>query len=121
MQRNDGHLHAQGHGRQWPDNDRSLDGDGDGKTDIAVWLGAEGNWYVVNSSDGAVKVKFWGAGYAPYFDTLATGDYDGDGKTDFAVWRQSEGRWYLQQSSDGTARTVTQGKAGDLPAGIERR
>ena len=97
------------------------DYDGDGLTDIAVWRGSEGDWYIVRSSDGAVESKFWGMGDEPYFDVPAVGDYDGDGKTDVAVWRKSEGRWYVRQSSDGATRAVTQGRAGDIPVGAERR
>jgi len=89
------------------------DYDGDGKTDIAVWRGEEGTWYIVQSSNGTEQRKLWGASYAPYFDVPALGDYDGDGKTDIAVWRGAEGRWYLVQSSDGTTRAVAQGRLGD--------
>jgi hypothetical protein len=37
------------------------DYDGDGKTDIAVWRPAEGNWYIRNSQTGTVTVQQWGA------------------------------------------------------------
>lgn len=30
----------------------AADYDGDGKTDIAVWRGVEGTWYILRSSDG---------------------------------------------------------------------
>jgi len=36
------------------------DYDGDGKTDVAVWRPADGNWYIISSGTG-VPVQFhWG-------------------------------------------------------------
>lgn len=33
------------------------DYDGDGITDIAVWRPSEGNWYILQSSNGDVQIK----------------------------------------------------------------
>jgi serine protease AprX len=77
------------------------DFDGDGKTDLSVWRGSNGNWLTLNSSNNALQTQQWGAGYAPYFDTIVPGDYDGDGKTDHAIWRGQDSIWYIRKSSDG--------------------
>lgn len=82
---------------------RKGDFDGDGKTDLAVWTGASGNWSVRNSGSASLQTTLWGAGYAPYFDVIVPGDYDGDGKTDHAIWRGQDSIWYLRKSSDGDA------------------
>jgi hypothetical protein len=37
------------------------DFDGDGKTDLSVWRGNEGNWYVRQSSTGMPQITFWAA------------------------------------------------------------
>jgi glucose/arabinose dehydrogenase len=80
---------------------RRSDFDGDGKTDLSVWRGSDGNWLTLNSSNNALQTQQWGAGYAPYFDTIVPGDYDGDGKTDHAIWRGQDSIWYIRKSSDG--------------------
>jgi hypothetical protein len=80
---------------------RKGDFDGDGKTDLSVWRGTDGNWLTLNSSTGALQTQQWGAGWAPYFDTIVPGDYDGDGKADHAIWRGQDSIWYMRKSSDG--------------------
>ncbi|HMY76625.1 MAG TPA: VCBS repeat-containing protein, partial [Blastocatellia bacterium] len=89
------------------------DYDGDGKADIAVWRGADTNWYVVQSSDGAVKAI--SLGNAALNDVPVPGDYDGDGKADVAVWRASSGTWLIKAGPDGSVVTKNHGHPGDAP------
>ncbi|MEP7338175.1 MAG: VCBS repeat-containing protein, partial [Acidobacteriota bacterium] len=95
------------------------DYDGDGKADIAVWRGAETNWYIARSSDGQTEIVSLGASWLG--DVPVPGDYDGDGKTDVAVWRAGEGRWYAKCSLDGSLRTTANGQAGDIPMAAKQR
>ena len=73
------------------------DFDGDGKSDIAVFRGSDGNWYRRNSSTSSDLASGWGISS----DVLTPGDYDGDRKTDTAVFRPSEGNWYVNGSGSG--------------------
>jgi hypothetical protein len=91
------------------------DYDGDGKTDIAVWRGADTNWYIQRSSDHQTQIVSWGTSNAPYRDVPVPADYDGDGKTDIAVFRQSNGHWYIRQSSDGQVIDRHWGLGTDVP------
>jgi hypothetical protein len=75
-----------------PKNDFDLDG----KTDIVIYRGGTGAWYVIPSSGAAPYGVGWGGDPT---DVPAPGDYDGDGKTDIAVYRGSDGGWYVIPSS----------------------
>ena len=78
------------------------DFDGDGRTDVAVYRPATGEWFIRYSSLGYVV----GAG-AWYFqwglpgDIPMPGDFDGDGKTDLVVYRATTGEWFIRYSSLG--------------------
>lgn len=91
----------------------AADYDGDGKADIAVWRGADTNWYILRSSDGAVQTVSWGT--ASLGDVPVPGDYDGDGKADVAVWREADGNWYAKCSRDEALMTRHHGQQGDTP------
>ncbi len=96
----------------------SSDFDGDGKSDLSVWRGRDGNWLVTNSGDGQLRSTSWGASYAPYNDVTVSGDYDGDGKTDLAVFRRGgdqAGYWYISRSSDGQVMRQHWGLGTDIP------
>ncbi len=60
----------------------SIDYDGDGKTDIAVYRASTGAWYVKPSSDASPYGVGWGGNPS---DKPVPGDYDGDLRTDIAV------------------------------------
>lgn len=83
--------------------------DGDKKIDYAVFRG--GIWYIMNSSDGTVRMVAFGLPN----DLPVPADFDGDGKTDVAVWRPSDGNWYVMRSSDGAFEVNHFGTTGDLP------
>ncbi len=83
--------------------------DGDKKIDYAVFR--NGVWYILNSSDGSVRIVSFGlAGDLP-----VPGDFDGDGKNDVAVFRPSDGNWYSLRSSDGAFDARHFGLNGDVP------
>lgn len=93
---------------------KTIDFDGDGKTDLAMWDAATGKWSVKLSSNGATRSTNWGRG--DLGDTPAAGDFDGDGKTDHAIYRDSTGDWYILRSSDGAVTITHFGLSGDRPA-----
>jgi hypothetical protein len=88
------------------------DFDGDGKTDMSVFRGSEGNWYL-NRSTAGIQVINWGIST----DTLVPGDYDGDGKADVAVFRPSNSAgtpdFYILNSNGFTFAGAEWGLTGD--------
>lgn len=91
------------------------DFDGDGRSDISLWRGTTGNWYIYRSIDSLVQSNQWGAQYLPYQDIAVPADYDGDGKTDVAVWRPLDGFWYIINSATASIRAQQWGTSGDTP------
>jgi Calx-beta domain/FG-GAP-like repeat len=87
------------------------DFDGDGKTDVAVFRPAGGNWFYLQSSNSAFQAVQFGASG----DRIVPGDYDGDGKADIAVFRPSTGGWYMLRSSDSAFSAVSFGISEDKP------
>jgi len=88
-----------------------FDYDGDGKADISVFRPSENKWYILQSSDYALRENVFGlAGDQP-----APADYDGDGITDVAIFRPSSGAWWYLSSVKGTPVNVNFGAAGDIP------
>lgn len=84
------------------------DYDGDGRTDIAVFR--DGVWYILQSSNGAVRYERFGqAGDLP-----RPGDFNGDGQADIAVFRPSDGTWY-RLAIGGGYNALRFGQAGDAP------
>ncbi len=85
------------------------DFDGDGKADLAVFRsGAQGYWYLQQSTAGFAVVPFGTTGDVP-----ALGDYDGDGKADVSVYRPSLGQWFRFNSGNGSFYGVQFGAVGD--------
>jgi hypothetical protein len=90
----------------------TIDFDGDGRTDYAVFRTSTNTWFIARSSDNSFFALQFGLTSS---DVLTPGDYDGDGRTDLAVWRTTTGTFYVQRSSDGVVTTFQWGTAGDEP------
>ena len=76
------------------------DMDGDGKSDLVVYHGPTGYWYMLlsGSSYALSYMKLGESGYTP-----VSGDFDGDGKSDLAVYHESTGYWYMLMSGSSYA------------------
>jgi hypothetical protein len=97
---------------QWGLNSDQLvpaDYDGDGRDDIAVYR--NGTWFIIQSSNGVVRIEYFGL----ETDKIVLGDYDGDGRADLAVWRPSNGFWYRINSSDKSFHSIQFGISEDKP------
>ncbi len=79
----------------------SIDYNGDGRPEIAVWQPTTGRWAVLN----VTRLHFGTAGDLP-----VPGDYDGDGTSEIAVFRESSGLWRMNPAS-----AVYFGLSGDRP------
>ncbi|NCC50134.1 MAG: hypothetical protein EOM20_02855 [Spartobacteria bacterium] len=94
---NFGFLATHGYCRLMGDHPVMNDFDGDGYTDIAVYYGNVGDWYIQASSDGELMdgaAINWGWGGA----VPVTADFDMDGKTDLCVYDRNTGDWYIRPS-----------------------
>jgi carboxypeptidase T len=87
----------------------NADFDGDRRTDISVYRGDTGFWYMMQSSNNSFRASQFGTSG----DRLVPQDYDGDGKTDLAVYRG--GVWYILRSATSTFSAITFGVASDIP------
>ena len=86
--------------------------DGDGRSEIAVYRPATGQWFTLDpiTTASVVGLSFGLAGDVP-----APHDFDGDGRADLAVFRPSVGQWFIRRSTNGTLLNVSWGLAGDIP------
>jgi len=71
-----------------------MDYDNDQKADIAVFR--NGVWFILNSSNNTLTVKFWGTSG----DIPAPGFYTLQGGLNLAVYRPTNGTWYLLRDGD---------------------
>lgn len=92
------------------------DYDGDGKTDVSVWRGSQGAWYILQSNGSILRAESFGlAGDDP----TVVGDYNGDGKDDMAVYRPGtpKSNFYYRTTAGGGIFTVPFGQTGDVAVG----
>ena len=91
------------------------DYDGDGRTDIAVFIGAPsiGQWWILLSSYNYAQWMVLHLGLSS--DYLVPGDYDGDGLADAAVWSQSTGQWLILERPNWTVQPKYFGGSDEVP------
>lgn len=100
---------------------RVVDFDGDGKTDLSVVRSAGGllTWYHAHDiSPDFSPTRFYQQQFGISTDTIIPADYDGDGKTDIAVFRPAgevNSAFYIYQSQTQTIRIEQFGSIGDDP------
>jgi hypothetical protein len=91
--------------------DRSFDFDGDARSDVAIFRPSNGQWWIRNSTGGAVTAATFGTST----DKPMPGDYTGDRKSDIAFFRPSTGQWFVLRSEDSTFYGFPFGLPTDIP------
>jgi len=93
------------------DVDVPLDYDNDNKTDIAVWRGSAGQFYILRSSNGTLRLENLGQ---TGDDPTVSGDYTGDGAADPAVYRPGASSTFRYIGVGGATVIVNWGVNGDF-------
>lgn len=109
-----------------PRRSRTVDFNGDNKTDFAIARSANATsqttWSIFDSAN-ATSGFAWGLGVGFAGGDIATPeDFDGDGKTDIAVWRPGAAtvaRFFILQSQTNTVRSEAFGQTGDDPTVVD--
>ncbi len=85
---------------------------GDGRTDLAIFRPAAGEWWFSSTEPGGTSgaVQFGDS-----TDVIVPADFTGDNKADFAVWRPSTGEWFILRSEDFSFYAFPFGTNGDIP------
>jgi hypothetical protein len=90
------------------------DYDGGGKTDIAVFRPADGNWYIWFSETQQFQALHFGASG----DKPVPADYDGDGRADLTIYRN--GFWWIWRSSNNSQSVFQWGGGTSVPMPVYR-
>jgi hypothetical protein len=77
------------------------DYDGDGKTDLAVYRPATGEWFIFGTATGFRTIVFGAPASTGLGDTPVPADFDGDRKADLAIYRKATGEWFVFGSATG--------------------
>jgi hypothetical protein len=77
------------------------DYDGDGRSDVALYHPANGEWEILPS--GSQFASSISSQWGTENDVPVPGDYDGDGRTNVAYYRPSTGQWSVLPSSGQSA------------------
>ncbi len=91
------------------------DYDADSQSDLALYRGSTGTWFLRTTFNTAITGT--SSVYGNEGDIPVPGDYNGDGETDLALYRPSDATWWLH-TTGGSAITgsgTTWGVPGDIP------
>ncbi|HEY3352256.1 MAG TPA: RHS repeat-associated core domain-containing protein [Polyangia bacterium] len=74
---------------------------GDGKTDLWCYTGANGSWWVGLSTGSGWSGSYWAGAWVglPVTNQCFTGDLNGDGKTDMWCYTGANGSWWVGLST----------------------
>jgi hypothetical protein len=113
-----GNLLMQTVGRHWrgePMPRRVLDFDGDGLSDLGVFVPASGTWQWLASANLWAYAEPWGWSGV----RTVPADYDNDRRADLAVFHAAAGNWYIRRSSNRQLRLQNWGWGEVLPVAAD--